>query len=88
MPMRKLVIAVVAIELLALSACGYTLASDAELTDGLHWARQFKAEQPEAARAIAWQCKDKLAAEANFTRDGAVELFACIRREAQSQGHA
>ena len=86
--MRKLVIAIVGIELLALSACGYTLASDAELTDGIHWAREFKAEHPEAAREIVWQCKDKLAAEANFTRDGAVELFACMRREAEAQGYA
>ena len=86
--MRKLVIAIVGIELLALSACGYTLASDAELTDGLHWAREFKAERPEAARAIAWQCKDKLAAGSHFNRDGAVELFACMRREAEAQGYA
>jgi hypothetical protein len=88
MPMRKLVIAVVGIELLALSACGYTLASDAELTDGLHWAREFKAEHPEAAEAIAWECKDELVANANFSRDGAVELFDCMRREAKAQGHA
>jgi hypothetical protein len=86
--MRKLVIAIVAIELLALSACGYRLAGDRELMDGLAWARAFKAEQPDAARAIAKGCAAALAASAALSRDGALQLFACIRREAEVQGLA
>ena len=86
--MRKLVIAVVAIELLALTACGYRLAGDRELMDGLAWTREFKAEQPVAARAIAQQCTRALATSANLSRDGALGLFACIRREAAAQGYA
>jgi outer membrane lipopolysaccharide assembly protein LptE/RlpB len=86
--MRKLVIAVVAIELLGLTACGYTLAEDTELTDALSWARSFKAEQPAVARAIAHGCKKTLSANAYFTRDGALQLFTCIRKEAEAQGYA
>jgi hypothetical protein len=85
--MRKLVIAVVTIELLALTACGYRLAADRELMDGLAWTRAFKAEQPVAARAIAQQCAKSLAS-ADHYRDGAVQLFTCIRREAEAQGYA
>ena len=84
--MRKLVIAVVAIELLALTAGGAALASDRELMDGLAWTRAFKAEQPVAARAIAQQCANSLATSANLSRDGALRLFACIRRTAEAQG--
>ena len=84
--MRKLVIAVVTIELLALTACGYRLAGDRELMDGLAWTRAFKAEQPVAARAIVQQCTRALATSANLSRDGALRLFGCIRREAEAQG--
>jgi hypothetical protein len=84
--MRRFVIAIVAFELLALTGCGYTLAQDRELMDGLAWTRQLKAEQPAASRAIAQACTKKLAASANLNRDGALRLFACIRREAQAQG--
>jgi hypothetical protein len=86
--MRKLVIAVVALELLALTACGYTLAEDRELTQALSWARAFKAEQPEAARAIAQGCIKAQTSSASLSRDGALQLFACIRREANAQGYA
>ena len=84
--MRKLVIAVVAIELLALTAGGAALANDRELMDGLAWTRAFKAEQPVAARAIAGACTKALATGANFNRDGALRLFGCIRRQAEAQG--
>ena len=50
--MRKLVIAVVAIELLALPAGGTALANDRELMDGLAWTRAFKAEQPVAGSML------------------------------------
>jgi hypothetical protein len=55
---------------------------------GLAWTRAFKAEQPDAARAIAQRCTKKLAASASLNRDGALGLFACIRREAHAQGYA
>ena len=84
--MRKLVIAVVAIELLALTACGYRLAGDRALMDGLAWTRAFKAEQPVAARAIAGACTRALATGANLNRDGALRLFGCIRSEAEARG--
>jgi hypothetical protein len=84
--MRKLVIAVVAIELLALTACGYRLAGDRELMDGFAWTRAFKAEQPVAARAIARHCAETMVTSANLSRDGALALFGCIRREAEVQG--
>ena len=83
--MRKLVIAVVAIELVALTAGGAALANDRELMDRLAWTRAFKAEQPVAARAIAQRCT-KVLATANVSRDGALRLFGCIRREAEAQG--
>ena len=86
--MRKLVIAVVAIELLALTACGYRLAGDRELMDGLAWTRAFKAEQPVAARGIVQRCTKSLATSASLNRDGALQLFGCIRREAEAQGYA
>ena len=84
--MRKLVIAVVAIELLALTACGYRLAGDRELMDGLAWTRAFKAEQPVAARAITQHCAEAMVTSASLSRDGALQLFGCIRREAEAQG--
>jgi hypothetical protein len=86
--MRKLVIAIVAFELLALTACGYTLAEDRDLMAGLAWARAFKAERPDASRAIARQCTTALATSANLNREGALRLFACIRREAEAHGYA
>ena len=84
--MRKLIIALVGIELLALTACGHAIARDTELTGAISWARQFKAERPEAARAIAHGCLRKQAA--TLSRDGAMLLFACIRREAEKKGYA
>ena len=84
--MRKLVIAVVMLELLALTACGYAAAQDRELMAGLAWTRAFKAERPEAARAIAKGCAKALATSASLDRDGALKLFACIRREAEARG--
>jgi hypothetical protein len=83
--MRKLVIGLVGIELLSLCVCGYALAQDTELTDSLSWAREFKADQPEVARAIAQDC---MTAGSSFTRDGALQLFTCVRREAQARGYS
>ena len=86
--MRKLVIAIVTFELLALTACGHALANDRELMAGLAWTRAFKAEQPDASRAIARGCAKALAVRANLSRNGALLLFGCIRREAEARGYA
>lgn len=86
--MRRLVIALVGWELLALSACGYTIADDSELTEALYRAREFKAAQPEAARAIARGCIKEQASSPYFTRDAALQLLTCVRREAEAQGYA
>ena len=86
--MRKLVIALVGFELLALTACGYTIAEDTELTAAISWAREFKAEQPEVSRTIAQGCIKAQAAAPSLTRAGALQLFQCIRREAEARGLA
>ena len=86
--MRKLAIAVVAIELAALTAGGTALANDRELMDGLAWTRAFKAEQPVASRAIVRACTRSLATKANLSRGGALSLFACMRSKAKAQGYA
>lgn len=84
-PMRKLVITLVGIELLSLGVCGYALAADTQLTDSLSWAREFNARQPEAVRLIARDC---MTDGTNLTRDGALQLFACMRRKAEARGNA
>ena len=88
MPMRKLVIALVAFELLALTACGYAIADDAELTEALYWAREFKAEQPKVARAIAQGCLKEQASSPHISRDGAMALLRCVRAKAETRGHS
>jgi outer membrane lipopolysaccharide assembly protein LptE/RlpB len=85
--MRKIAIAFVAFELLALTACGYTLADDTELMAALSWVREFKSEHPQQARAYGHECK-KVLTESGYSRDGALKLFTCIRKEAEAQGYA
>jgi hypothetical protein len=84
-PMRTILLATAT---LALSACGYSLAPDPEMEEALQWARWFKAEQPDRSRAIAKACEKELTASPYFARDGALQLFTCIRREAEAQGLA
>lgn len=70
------------------SACGFSLGEDPEMEEALYWARDFKAEQPEVSRAIAKECEKELTSSPYFTRDGALQLFQCIRREAEARGYA
>lgn len=49
--MRRLVIAIDMVELLALTACGYALAEDRELMAGIAWARPNYVQTPIAAPA-------------------------------------
>ena len=70
----------------ALTLGGYRV-EDPEMDEALYWAQDFKDEQPELLRAIAQQCKPRLTASP-YSRDGALQLFQCIRAEAEAQGHA
>ena len=72
----------------ALAGCGYGLGDDPEMEEALYWAREFKAENPEVSWAIAKGCEKELTSSPYFTRDGALQLFQCIRREAEAQGYA
>ena len=61
---------------------------DPRLEESLHWARAFTAERPALTRALAAQCAGELAASPLLTRDRAVELFDCLRRQAAARGYA
>lgn len=84
----RVLIAVVGFELLALSACGYSVANDTQLTEALGWARDFKAEQPELSRQLARSCQKELTNSPYWSREGALQLFTCVRREAEARGYA
>ena len=59
---------------------------DPQLEQALYWARDFAAERPSVTGALAAQCAAELASSP--TRDGAVRLFDCVRREAEARGYA
>ena len=59
---------------------------DPQLEEALTWARGFAAERPDVTPALAAQCAAALAASP--TRDGAVRLFHCVRRQAEARGYA
>ena len=59
---------------------------DPQLEEALHWARGFAAERPDVSAALAAQCAAGLASAP--TRDGAVRLFHCIRRQAEARGYS
>jgi hypothetical protein len=79
-------VAIAALLAWALTLGGFRV-EDPEMEEALYWAREFKAEQPELSRAIAKQCEPRLTASP-YSRDGALQLFQCIRAEAEAQGHA
>ena len=76
------------ISLSTLAGCGYGLGDDPEMDQALEWSREFKAHQPEVSRAIAKECEKTLTSSPYWTRQGALELFQCIRREAEAKGYA
>jgi hypothetical protein len=82
--MRTLVI----LTFLTLASCGYGLGEDPEMEAALYWARDFKAEHPELSRTIAKKCEKELTSSPYFTRSGSLQLFQCIRREAEALGYA
>ena len=59
---------------------------DPQLEDAVYWARGFAAEQPAVTGALTARCAATLAASP--TRDGAIRLFHCVRRQAKAQGYA
>src|ERR671916_662174 len=85
--MRRIAIALIGFELLALCACGYTLAEDQELMDALYWVRDLKADHPEEARAFGQSCKKELTVS-GYSRAVGLRLFTGISRQPEAQGHA
>ena len=61
---------------------------DPQLEEALYWARGFAAEQPQVTPALATRCAAAGASSPFFTRDGAFQLFQCIRTEAEARGYA
>jgi hypothetical protein len=61
---------------------------DPQLEEGLHWVRAFTAERPDVTRVLAAQCAAAGASSPLFTRDGAVQLFDCVRGQAEARGYA
>ena len=59
---------------------------DPQLEEALYWARGFAAERPDVTATLTAQCAASLAASP--TRDGAVRLFHCVRRQAEARGYA
>jgi len=59
---------------------------DPQLEEALYWARGFAAERPGVTGAITAHCAAGLASSP--TRDGAVRLFQCVRRQAEARGYA
>ena len=69
----------------AVTLGGFSL-EDPELEYERSWVQGFKYDQPELARMIGQQCKAELT-RSPWTRDGAFELFHCIRTKAEAQGY-
>lgn len=69
----------------ALTLGGYSL-DDPELDDAGAWARSFRHDHREIAREIDKEC---VAAQTRspWVRDGAMELFTCIRVKAEARGY-
>ena len=59
---------------------------DPQLEASIDWARGLAAERPGATAALAAQCAASLATSP--TRDGAVRLFQCVRRQAEARGYS
>jgi hypothetical protein len=71
-----------------LPGCGYGLGEDPEMEEALYWAQDFQDQHPELSRAIAKQCEKQLTSSPYLSRDGALQLFQCVRRQAEAQGYA
>ena len=74
-----------ALILWAVTVGGYSL-DDPDMDAQGAWVRAFKQDNPELARQIGQECKAAQSRSA-WTRDGAMELFTCIRGKAEAQGY-
>ena len=87
--MFRVVGAVWGVSMTGLLAAAFTVGGfdvdDPQLEEALAWTRHFAAHQPGSAGALTAQCA---AALASPTRDGAVRLFLCVRRQAEARGYA
>ena len=70
----------------AVTLGGYSL-DDPEIMTEVAWVRAFKQNNPELAREIGPKCRQEIG-RSPWTRDGAMALFRCIRREAEAQGYS
>jgi hypothetical protein len=59
---------------------------DPEIEEAGIYARSFKHYEPEASKQVAKACKAELT-QSPWTRDGAMELFTCIRTKGEAQGY-
>ena len=69
----------------AVTLGGYSL-DDPQIEAEGAWVRAFKQDNPELARQIGLECK-AAQGRSPWTRDGAMELFGCIRGKAEAQGY-
>ncbi len=70
----------------AVTLGGYSI-DDPEMEEELAWVRGFKEDQPEVSRKIGLQCKHELT-RSPWVRDGALELFRCIRTKGEASGYS
>jgi hypothetical protein len=88
--MFRMLGAVSGISMTALLVAAFTIGGfdvdDPQLEDSIYWARGFAAEQPGVTGVLAAQCAATLAASP--TRDGAVRMFQCVRRQAKARGYS
>jgi hypothetical protein len=86
--MFRVLVAVTSAAMTGLLVAAFTIGGfdvdDPQLEEALYWARDFSAERPDATPALAAECAAKLASSPVFTRDGAVQLFDCVRSEAEA----
>jgi len=76
---------VIAIVGWALTVGGYSM-EEPELEAQGAWTRAFRQDNPELSRQISKECKAEQDLNP-WTRDGAMELFTCIRTKAEAQGY-
>ena len=70
----------------ALTAGGYSLQEDPEMEEAGIYVRSFRHYEPDASREVGKACKAALT-QSGWTRDGALELFTCIRTRGEAQGY-
>ena len=69
----------------AVTIGGYSL-DDPAIDEQGAWVRSFRQDNPELANSIGQECK-AAQSRSPWTRDGAMELFTCIRGKAEAQGY-